>query len=240
MIGVKVLPGHQGYRRLFKLQKLINHRQQNMDPTVPPLILYLEHRAVYTAGRRIKTSDSLVEQAAKRLNSDVEYVDRGGQWTFHGPGQLIGYPLMNIKSVLGLSAKCYVDSLENAVIASCKRFGIQSVGKRPETGIWIDDKRKVGAIGIQLSRHCSMHGFAVNCNVDLDWFKHIVPCGITNLGVTSLERELERTVTVQDMVPVATGELEIAWKLSPSSLKPLNMLDPAFDKWINEQLEIEE
>jgi lipoyl(octanoyl) transferase len=176
-----------------------------------PTVLMLEHPPVFTAGKR-------TEPHERPLGDDVPVidVDRGGKITFHGPGQLVGYPIVPLPDhVLVVD---YVRRVEEALIHTCAELGVVTARVPGRSGVWIaaDDRgpeRKVAALGIRVSRGVTMHGFAVNCDVDLAWYDRFVPCGISDAGVTSLTAELGRDVTVAEVAPVAERHLRelLAW-----------------------------
>jgi lipoyl(octanoyl) transferase len=168
-------------------------------------VLMLEHPPVYTAGKR-------TEPHERPVGDDVPVidVDRGGKITFHGPGQLVGYPIVRLPDhVLVVD---YVRRVEEALIQACAELGVTTARVPGRSGVWIaaDDRgaeRKVAALGIRVSRGVTMHGFAVNCDVDLAWYDRFVPCGISDAGVTSLSAELGRDVTVAEVAPVVERHL---------------------------------
>src|SRR6476661_10499143 len=138
-------------------------------------------------------------------------VDRGGKITWHGPGQLVGYPIVRLPAPIDVVA--HVRRLEEVMIRVCAEFGVETTRVADRSGIWVlaDDRgpdRKLGAIGVRVSRQCTMHGFALNCDADLSWQDNIVACGIADAGVSSISREAGRTVTVQDVLPYAEKHLE--------------------------------
>jgi len=165
----------------------------------PDTLLLLEHPAVYTAGRRTEPQE--------RPDPDLRGIpvvdtDRGGKITWHGPGQLVGYPIIGLAEPLDVVN--YVRRLEEALIKVCANLGLDTVRIDGRSGVWVpaDDgrpDRKVAAIGVRVSRATTLHGFALNCDCDLGAFGAIVPCGISDAGVTSLSAELRRTVTVDDV-----------------------------------------
>ncbi|KNC73429.1 lipoyl(octanoyl) transferase, partial [Sphaeroforma arctica JP610] len=124
-------------------------------------------------------------------------IGRGGQITFHGPGQLVGYPVLNLGNYKK-SVRDYVDRLEEVMIQSCKAYDVESA-RTEHTGVWVGD-RKIAALGVSVSRWITQHGFALNCNVNMDWYNHIVPCGIDDKGVTSLSLETGKDVSVEDVL----------------------------------------
>ena len=172
---------------------------------VPDTLILLEHPPVYTAGKRWDPAHVVWAQEAMRAaGAEFHLVDRGGSVTFHGPGQLVGYPILDLgpkPDVVG-----YVRALEDVVIGACEDAGISGLGRNPvNSGVWAGDQ-KVCAIGVRVTRaRVTLHGFALNCTTDLSWYDAIVPCGLTDTGVTSLSRLAERVVTVQEMAPLVAG-----------------------------------
>jgi len=173
------------------------HTAARRDGTGPDVLMLLEHPPVYTAGKRTRPSDRPTD------GTPVVDVDRGGLITWHGPGQLVGYPLVALATPLDVVD--FVRRLEEALIAVVTGMGIDGAGRVDgRTGVWLpatDDRpeRKVAAIGVRVQRGVTMHGFALNCDPDLTWFDRIVPCGITDAGVTSLAVELGRHVPVDEL-----------------------------------------
>jgi lipoyl(octanoyl) transferase len=164
----------------------------------PDTVLLLEHPPVFTAGKRTEPHERPFD------GTPVIDVDRGGKITFHGPGQLVGYPIVRLpESVYVVD---YVRRLEEALIHTCTDLGVTTARVPGRSGVWLraDERgpeRKIAAIGIRVSRGVTMHGFALNCDVDLAWYDKFVPCGIADAGVTSLTAELGRDVTVAEVLP---------------------------------------
>lgn len=159
-------------------------------------LLLLEHPAVYTAGRRTEPHERPVD------GTPVVDTDRGGKITWHGPGQLVGYPIIGLAEPLDVVN--YVRRLEEALLKVCADLGVDAIRVPGRSGVWVPGidgcpDRKVAAIGVRVSRATTLHGFALNCDCALDAFGAIVPCGITDAGVTSLSAELRRTVSVEDV-----------------------------------------
>jgi lipoyl(octanoyl) transferase len=168
----------------------------------PDTLLLLEHPPVYTAGRRTLPEERPVDGTA------VVDTDRGGKITWHGPGQLVGYPIVGL--VEPLDVVNFVRRLEESLIHVCAELGLETVRVPGRSGVWVqaDEKgpqRKVGAIGVRVSRATTLHGFALNCDCDLDAFSAIVPCGIADAGVTSLTAELGRRVVVDEVIDRVTA-----------------------------------
>ncbi|MDG4799487.1 lipoyl(octanoyl) transferase LipB [Micromonospora sp. WMMD980] len=167
-------------------------------------VLLLEHPSVYTAGKRTEPWDRPTD------GTPVVDVDRGGKITWHGPGQLVGYPIVRLPDPVDVVA--YVRRTEQLLIDVCAEFGLAAGRVEGRSGVWVpaDDRgpaRKVAAIGIRVARGVTLHGFSVNCDCDLGFFDRIVPCGIRDAGVTSLTAELGRPVTVADVLPVVERHL---------------------------------
>ncbi|XP_071511765.1 octanoyl-[acyl-carrier-protein]:protein N-octanoyltransferase LIPT2, mitochondrial-like [Diadema antillarum] len=195
------------YRRAWDLQQKLVRRQLDVLQSITDkerrhegtqdLLLLCTHSPVYTIGIRTKGYSPDDEERLRSLGANFFRTERGGLITFHGPGQLVAYPILDLTHY-NRSVRWYVEQLEGVVIRTCDKFGIQ--GERsPHTGVWVGD-RKIAAIGIHCSRYITSHGLALNCNTDLSWFDHIVPCGIEGKGVTSLSRELGRDVAVEDTI----------------------------------------
>lgn len=167
----------------------------------PDTLLLLEHPHVYTLGRRGQKDDILVGSAElARLGIEVHYTDRGGEVTYHGPGQLIGYPILNLHRWGGGPLR-YVRALERTLIETLAEFGVSAESEGHPTGVWVGD-RKIAAIGVKVSRRVTTHGFALNVCPDLSYFDHIVPCGMPDSRVTSLSLELGHQVAVSEVAAV--------------------------------------
>jgi lipoyl(octanoyl) transferase len=166
-------------------------------------LLLLEHPSVYTAGRRTESHEKPVD------GTPVVDVDRGGKITWHGEGQLVGYPIVKLtksNDVVG-----FVREIEMALIEACREFGIEAERYCDRTGVWIRQDgrdRKIAAIGIRVAKGVTMHGFALNVNPDLSYFDRIVPCGISDAEVTSISKELGRAVTIPDVVETVTRHIQ--------------------------------
>jgi lipoyl(octanoyl) transferase len=171
------------------------------DGLGPDTFLLLQHDPVYTAGKRTEPDEKPQD------GTPVIDVDRGGKITWHGPGQLVGYPIVGLANPIDVVN--YVRRIEQALIAVCDHFGVTGAGRVDgRSGVWLaaDDlrvERKIAAIGIRVTREVTTHGFEINCDADLDQFDRIIPCGIRDAGVTSLTSELGRRVTVEEVLPVA-------------------------------------
>ena len=179
----------------------------------PDTVLLLEHPPVFTCGKRTDPHERPLDPGG----APVIDVDRGGKITFHGPGQLVGYPIVTLPD--HVKVVDYVRRVEEALIAACRELGVVTARIPGRSGVWLraDDRgpeRKIAAIGIRVSRGVTMHGFAINCDVDMSWYDRFVPCGIADAGVTSLSRELDRHVTVPDAIPLVERHLSeyLTWQ----------------------------
>ncbi|HEX2177501.1 MAG TPA: lipoyl(octanoyl) transferase LipB [Nocardioidaceae bacterium] len=170
----------------------------------PDTVLLLEHTPVYTAGKRTEPAERPLD------GTPVVDVDRGGKITWHGPGQLVGYPICRLPQHVYVVD--YVRRLEEVMIGICADLRVTAGRVKGRSGVWLPadgrrPERKVGAIGVRVSRGVTMHGFALNADCDLAWFSRIVPCGIADAGVTSLSAELGRRVGVEELLPLAEQHL---------------------------------
>lgn len=196
IVGLGFAPAYVPYEDAWAEQRRLHDAVA--DGREPDTLLLLEHEAVYTAGRRTDPLDRPFD------GTPVVDVDRGGKITWHGPGQLVGYPIVRLADPVDVVA--YVRRLESALIDACADLGLTTVRVEGRSGVWIpaDERgpdRKVAAIGVRVARGVTMHGFALNGDCDLGWFDRIVPCGIRDAGVTSLTAELDRPVTVAEARP---------------------------------------
>ena len=187
--------GVMDYLSAWDLQKQIH--QNVVDSQSANSLLLLEHPSVYTAGRRTEILDRPIDE------TPVIDVDRGGKITWHGLGQLVGYPIIKLKNSADVVG--FVRELESALISVCAEFGIKADRYCERSGVWIRDEksdRKIAAIGLRVAKGVTMHGFALNVNPDLSAYEKIVPCGITGAKVTSLTAELGREVSVNEVLPI--------------------------------------
>ena len=194
-----------GYVEAWDLQRQVHDRR--VAGEIPDTCLLLEHQPVYTAGKRTSPLDRPVGDPG----APVIDVDRGGKITWHGPGQLVGYPIVALDEPIDVVS--YVRLVEDAMIGVCAEFGVPAVRVDGRSGAWLlgdglgRPDRKIAALGIRVARGVTMHGFALNCDCDLSWYDRIVPCGIPDAAVTSLSAETGRPITVADVLPVAEREL---------------------------------
>ena len=189
------------YLSAWKLQKQIHQDVVNLQ--TENTLLLLEHPSVYTAGRRTEILDRPVDE------TPVIDVDRGGKITWHGPGQLVGYPIIKLKNSTNVVG--FVRELETVLISVCVEYGIKADRYCERSGVWVrDDKsdRKIAAIGLRVAKGVTMHGFALNVNPDLSAYEKIIPCGITGAKVTSLSAELGSEITINEVLPVIKKHIQ--------------------------------
>ena len=201
--------GYQTYREVWDYQELLLQqntqlKSQGNGISTRHHFLLVEHPPVYTLGKSGKLSNLLFSEAErKEKNIEFFHINRGGDITFHGPGQVVGYPILDLEKMqpdLGW----YLRSLEEVIILTLADYGITGGRSKGETGVWLDadipgKERKICALGIKCSRWITMHGFAFNVNTDISYFEGIVPCGIENKQVTSLQKELAAVVSLAEV-----------------------------------------
>ena len=186
------------YQAAYDLQRRLH--AQVVAGELPDLLLLLEHPHVYTLGRRGQQSHILApDDMLTQLGVETHFTDRGGETTYHGPGQLVGYPIVNLRR-WGGGVRKYVETLEQVLIGTLSEFGITAHSEGKPTGVWVEDA-KIAAIGVRVSRSVTMHGFALNVCPDLSFFDHIVPCGMPGARVTSMAQELGQEIAVSDVIP---------------------------------------
>lgn len=180
-------------------------------------LLLVEHPAVYTLGKSGHAENMLISEAyLKQLGAEFYHIDRGGDITFHGEGQIVGYPILDLEC-LGIGLRDYIDSLEEAVIRTVAGYGIRGERIHGASGVWICEEnrppRKICAIGVRSSRFITMHGFALNVSTDLKWFQYINPCGFSDRGVTSIEKEVGHEVDMAEVKKLLVENLEKILKI---------------------------
>jgi lipoyl(octanoyl) transferase len=196
--------GTVAYRPTWALQDEL--AEQRRGRRVGDRLLLLEHFPVYTIGRGGDEANLLATpERLRELGAELVRIDRGGDITFHGPGQIVAYPVVELRDPLDL--RRYVRTLEAAVIETVAGFGVQALRVPGHAGVWVDGERKLGAIGVRVKRGVTTHGLALNVNTDLRWFDEVIPCGIPDKGVTSLARELGATVPMEEVEDALAGRL---------------------------------
>jgi lipoyl(octanoyl) transferase len=192
--------GCKDYKETWDLQqkihqKLVRKKESKRDMDTCPCLIFVEHPHVYTLGKSGKELNLLIQpDFLQKIQASLFRIDRGGDITYHGPGQLVGYPILNLGS-MHLGIKKYIYGMEEAVMLSLKHFGLFCTRIEGSTGVWLpagnkEPLRKICAIGVKVSHGITMHGFALNVTTDLTYFNYINPCGFTDKSVTSMEKEL--------------------------------------------------
>lgn len=194
-----------------------NRKAKSSAPT-PNYLIYCEHPHVYTIGKSGKEDNLLIsEEFLKSKGAQLFKINRGGDITYHGPGQIVGYPILDLDN-FKLSIKSYIYSLEEVIIRTLKLYNIDAYRSDGATGVWLDPEdpvkaRKICAIGVRTSHWVSMHGFAFNINTDLNYFDFIIPCGIVGKSVTSLSKELGREVNINTVIDQLSKEFEEVFEM---------------------------
>ncbi|MDQ3275961.1 MAG: lipoyl(octanoyl) transferase LipB [Actinomycetota bacterium] len=203
------------YPTAWALQRRIHAARA--EDSIGDQVLLLEHPPVFTAGKRTEPHERPSD------GTPVVDVDRGGKVTWHGPGQLVGYPICKLPPHVYVVD--YVRRLEESLIRICTDLGVPTGRVKGRSGVWLAadrgrPERKVAAIGVRVARGVTMHGFALNCDCDLDWFDRIVACGITDAGITTLSAELGRRVGVEELLPLAERHLRDLLSWTPYDRSP--------------------
>ncbi len=204
-VSIKHL-GRTEYSEAWEIQKRLFEellRQKREDAPEEQYVLFVEHPHVYTLGKSGHESNLLVnEQFLKQIGATYFHTDRGGDVTYHGLGQLVGYPILDLEHI-GVSLRDYIWSIEESIIRTVAEYGITADRLEGATGVWLDPHspraRKICAIGVKASHFVTMHGFALNVTTDLSYFSHINPCGFTDKGVTSIEKETGLRPTLEEV-----------------------------------------
>ena len=195
----------------------IRNRNDHTEVPVKNHLVFVEHHHVYTLGKSGKAENLLLDDAGLADKQAAYYkINRGGDITYHGPGQIVGYPILDLDNFF-TDIHLYLRTLEEAVILTLAEFGIKG-GRYPGyTGVWLDaeneNARKICAMGVRCSRWVTMHGFALNVNTDLRYFKNIIPCGIDDKDVTSMERELGYKVNTGDVKKILRKHIEVLFEM---------------------------
>lgn len=196
-----------------RFNRLVDYKRDPAGKERPAsYMLFCEHPHVYTLGKSGDENNLLIRQDfLKKISATYYKTNRGGDITYHGPGQIVGYPILDLE-LLGMGLKQYVTLLEDSIIALLHQYGIEATQMNGATGVWLDaghqvKARKICAIGVRSSRHVTMHGFALNVNTNLDYFTYINPCGFDTKGVTSMEKELGSTLKMDQVKEELRGIL---------------------------------
>ncbi|KAJ2709976.1 hypothetical protein H4R19_003980 [Coemansia spiralis] len=238
--------GEVPYSKALEMQRQLCRRRideiHNQQRTLSDALILLQHPPVYTNGRRNRGKLSAAEIARLRgLGSEYVETDRGGEITFHGPGQLVAYPSVCLKDHF-LGAKCYVDGLERTVVEACARVGVAAAAVPGFPGVWTSPSEKVAAVGTHVKRFVTSHGFALNCTTDMKWFREIVPCGLEGRTAVSLQTLVARqqggsgaaAVGVDAMVPTVVSSFA---RVFGCDVRPLEAVSPATLRAIHELLQ---
>ncbi len=184
----------------------------NQQTEIEGKLLFCEHPHVYTLGKSGEQNNLLInDEFLNKIQATYFKTNRGGDITYHGPGQIVGYPIIDLER-FNLQVKQYIANLEQSIILTLKEFGIESERLSGSTGVWLETEtnrvRKICAIGVKASRFITMHGFAFNVNTNLEYFNHINPCGFIDKGVTSMEKELGEKMDVEKVKDVLKSKIE--------------------------------
>jgi len=195
---------------------------QRRERRIGDRLLLLEHFPVYTIGRGGDEANLLATpERLRQLGAEFVRIDRGGDITFHGPGQLVAYPIVELRDPLDL--RRYVRALESAIVDTAARFGVEAGRVEGLTGVWVEGERKLAAIGVRVRRGVTTHGLALNVNTELRWFDEMIPCGIRDKEVTSLAREVGRAVPMEEVEEALAGDLAAHLGLQLSDGAPGNI-----------------
>lgn len=192
------------FNTLAERAKTPGKKKEKGNDQLPGSLIFVEHPHVFTLGKHGSENNLLLDYIQlKAKDASFYHIDRGGDITYHGPGQIVGYPIFDLAEI-GISLKEHIYSLEEAIIRTMNSYGLRGERLNGATGVWLDTEvpgrtRKICAIGVKASRYITMHGFAFNVNTRLEYFRYINPCGFTDKGVTSLEKELGKVQNIQDV-----------------------------------------
>ncbi|XP_055694804.1 putative lipoyltransferase 2, mitochondrial [Lutzomyia longipalpis] len=191
--------GRLDYQKALRLQQYFARKgTDEAAKDFRNVLILTEHEPVYTIGIRDGACTPQDVARLQNLGAEFHKTNRGGLITFHGPGQLIAYPILNLRNFQP-SVRWYVCQMQQTIVEMCKKFNINAT-TTDDMGVWVKNK-KICAVGINVSRYVTTHGIALNCNTDLTWFQHIVPCGLVGKGVTSMSEELRRNVEIGEVIP---------------------------------------
>ena len=207
------------FDELLNLKKKGENSPYPGTTSCPGTLIFVEHPHVYTLGKNGSENNLLLDFIQLQARDAAFYrIDRGGDITYHGPGQIVGYPIFDLEAI-GIGLKEYIYRLEETIIKTIREFGLEGSRLEGGTGVWLDPDtrgkaRKICAIGVKASRYITMHGFAFNVNTDLSYFSHINPCGFTDKGVTSLEKELGKKQDMNEVKNIVRKEFRDIFNLN--------------------------
>lgn len=213
--------GRIDYKEAWDLQEKLHAEVVEARKVGKPMagyLLFCEHPHVYTLGKSGQENNLLIkEEFLRSIDATFYKTNRGGDITYHGPGQLVGYPILDLEQ-FNLRIKDYIALLEQSIIATLETYSIHAGRLNGATGVWLDHEsnrsRKICAIGVRASRYVTMHGFALNIKTDLNYFRHINPCGFIDKGVTSMEKEIENSPEVQEVSTSLKNKLAELFNIS--------------------------
>ncbi|MCK3685513.1 lipoyl(octanoyl) transferase LipB [Maribellus sp. YY47] len=194
-----------------KLQEIINTKRSTGNPTAENHFILVEHPHVYTLGKSGDEANMMANaEFLKKIEATYFKINRGGDITYHGPGQLVGYPIIDLE-FYKIGIREYIEKMEDAIIATIAEYGLEGGRKEGATGVWLqaDHKvraRKICAIGVRVSRYVTMHGFALNVNTDMRYYNYINPCGFASSAVTSIQQELGKEIPMDEVKSVISGK----------------------------------
>ncbi len=200
--------GHREYKEVWDIQKRIHAKR--LENEIADTLILVEHNPVITMGKSGKEKNLLIPFKLLEEKGIAYYeIERGGDVTFHGPGQLVGYPLFNIKQGL-IGIKPFIEKIEDVIVAALAEFGIGAEKKEKMIGVW-NKKGKICSIGIAVQRWISFHGFALNVNTDLSYFDYIVPCGLKNIMMTSMQKILNKEIALDEVKKVVSQKFGLVF-----------------------------
>jgi lipoyl(octanoyl) transferase len=207
--------GRKDYKETWDLQEelftsVLEEKKKNPGSNFGGYLVFVEHPHVYTLGKSGEPNNLLIsEPFLKQIGATFYRINRGGDITYHGPGQLVGYPVIDLEK-FSMGVREYIERLEDCIIQTLQEYKISSSRMEGATGVWLDSQtakaRKICALGVRVSRFVTMHGFALNINTDLNYFSYINPCGFQDKGVTSVEKELQTHLDFEEAKQIAKGK----------------------------------
>lgn len=201
--------GHRDYKEVWELQKIIH--QKRVDGIIANTLLLVEHNPVITMGKSGNENNLLIPfNVLKEEGISYYHIERGGDVTYHGPGQLVGYPIFNVRDGLA-GIHPFIERIEDTIIATISEFGIKGEKREKLIGVWANGG-KLCSIGIAVKRWVSFHGFALNVNTDLNYFDLMIPCGLKNIKMTSMQKILNRKVPMEDVKKIAIKNFGILFQ----------------------------
>jgi lipoate-protein ligase B len=219
--------GQTNYSDAWDLQRRV--WQARVEQRIPDVVLFTEHTHTFTLGKSSDPNHLLATEGELRANDiEVFNIDRGGDITYHGPGQLVGYPILDLHHY-GLDVHHYLRSLEELLIRTVAEFGVQAKRDEGFTGVWVGEE-KIAALGIKVSRWVTMHGFALNVNTDLSYFDRIIPCGIFHKGVSSLQQLVGHELPLADVIDALIKQFQTVFDVCIECRTPVQLNERIFQQ----------